>query len=756
MKEDAPHRSKRPTFSPKREAFACLMALVLAVSACKCDPGGEDDCVDCGPFQEILAAMCDAMNRCPDAFYPIAVRNRQECIDTLFLLMTCSLKEIEVGDDYEYVLEQNVPQIDEVMVEGCVTWLETADCEVIRREMYCEGEECDAHQCGAIFVFEDDDDESDRIGPGEQCDRNNCVEGFFCGSAEFLEEEGLVICRVCEPLPVVGEPCPNYLCAADSYCKSDEEGDLRCAPLEEAGEPCHSDHICGSGFCNTASSVCDPAGFPGDTCGADGDCRGRFCHPVDEVCRIKQVNGEPCAFDAECESNECDSDSGRCGRANGAECRWSGQCLSGFCDEGIGECRPKRPAGEPCSSWDECLNGECLQNVCVETCRSSSDCGAGEYCDFVDLRCRSAKEDGERCSSDRECVSEVCNFSDRCGASPDIGEACSARYDCYPRGYCADGVCVPRKGPDQACGALDECLEPYLCLDGRCEIMNLECRPAAPGERCAMLMVCDETAYCDRMGGFTCKARPSEGEDCSRLVPCAPGFYCLGGSCQRRLQPGESCTSHAQCVEGYHCGLVDGVSVCSDGPSGRPCVHWDDDCPAGHFCDWDSERCSPYPGEGERCSWPDNHCAEGLYCDAVYCLALSEPGEDCDRFEVDSCVPGYYCDWDARECLPRAEAGEMCVQYDRESGRHCLLGHTCEWSSEESDYICVAPAEIGEPCSRDRDCVAGLTCLWNDEGERVCSERAGFGESCSMDQDCQSDICSWEHGCLASRECLMP
>lgn len=84
------------------------------------------------------------------------------------------------------------------------------------------------------------------------CDFSSCI--VSAGPAEVAYtlcyvEDGLVCgstSGVCEPPPVVGEPCYDFYCAAGAYCSNLE---LTCQPSRPDGEPCENDQECSGGWC---------------------------------------------------------------------------------------------------------------------------------------------------------------------------------------------------------------------------------------------------------------------------------------------------------------------------------------------------------------------------------------------------------------------------------------------------------------------------------------------------------------------------
>jgi len=123
---------------------------------------------------------------------------------------------------------------------------------------------------------------------GEAC-YGDCETGNGCSSggrsvsimptsqAACYKDEGLYCTSqyVCAALPQIGEKCPDYACARNSYCNGD---------------------VC---VASTASGPCPDL----DECleGSSCDYTTRMCIPL-------KANGSPCNYDAECASDKCDSE----------------------------------------------------------------------------------------------------------------------------------------------------------------------------------------------------------------------------------------------------------------------------------------------------------------------------------------------------------------------------------------------------------------------------------------------------------------
>jgi len=141
---------------------------------------------------------------------------------------------------------------------------------------------------------------------------------------------------------------------------------------------------------------------------------------------------------------------------------------------------------------------------------------------------------------------------------------------------------------------------------------------------------------------------------------------------------------------------------------------------------------------------------------ALACLAVAAPGcknknypsckkdRDCVKKDGEKCVDGLCqnCKTDA-DCAKKAKAGETL---------------TCQ------KFTCLPPGqggaggpmkEEGEPCSSRSECLGGLACKADAQGQSVCT-------LCTADADCapatctvESGRCSAENSCTSDEQCAM-
>jgi hypothetical protein len=721
---------------------SALWVAVLAVGAgCGNGSGGAEGCPDCGPYADVLDGFCGAMDRCPNALYPVAYRSRGECVAIMAWATTCRLEDDEVNDVHHYRLKRTIPTTSAPGVAACLTWLKAASCEDIARMNQDDGQESTggstadggaaASPCEGVFQIPDEDDDGSSTGgvappaaAGEPCrpgDQKSCRPELYCTSPMYSPADGTESCAVCVQRPSAGQPCGSgYQCAMDLYCKPgdwnapDKGGTCR-AP-EPDGAECISGDQCASTFCRRPSGglgTCDPGGKAGATCAVGSDCRyPLFCDPPTSRCEAARAQGAPCTLDIQCGGRRCDTASGGCGVPDGGACRSGSDCRSGFCNSTTRLCAVKKAVGEACTSYEECQSGECRNRVCFERCGSDRPCPAGQFCSWDTQQCRSLGTDGSACDDDEECQSGWCSSAERCGKKPAVGDPCRGSSECYPLGYCAGGKCAARLAPGEACTALDSCREPFLCRRGHCELINLACAPARTGSMCAYLRICEDSAYCDFQDALTCKARKAAGQSCLQTTECTADLYCRtdggnGPTCAARLAAGSPCQGD-QCAPGLNCVGDRTTRTCQPGPAGQPCSSTTP-CPEGFHCNEDSGCQAPLPLGGDCLRNYGVPCADGLFCDfSNGCRPKKQLGETCSSSAP--CAETLRCLGAPSTCQPRAKLGEPCTSPSSSTDDGgCDPGLFCQYDSTIKMTICQSPRPTGEPCNTDLQCASG-TC----------------------------------------------
>ncbi|MCS6902262.1 MAG: hypothetical protein RMJ98_21630 [Myxococcales bacterium] len=228
--------------------------------------------------------------------------------------------------------------------------------------------------------------------------------------------------------------------------------------------------------------------------------------------------GEACTADIECAPGLACAVGGTCPgkcaprQAEGGSCFKDDHCQTGFSCEPSGEttkCGKPLAAGSPCTS-----NGP--------------SCVAGTFCAGEDAK----NNKPGSCKT----FSEV--FSNNSGESCDLPnfQLCQAGTSCAltkldPTG--ATFECIPKVASGTAC----KLAIPDACPTGEfCEGLDLNAKPP-------------------KVEG-TCKALPSEGQDCASTISglaCAPGLVCNKESkCKKPSKNGTDCSEDLECLSN-HC-----------------------------------------------------------------------------------------------------------------------------------------------------------------------------------------------------------
>jgi Dickkopf-like protein len=686
-----------------RRALAACVFVALLVAGCKGKAGGGGNgCDTPTPYCQVLGALCDVLDRCPNASaYPIAYRSHDECVQILSFLSTCRLKSEEVGRMHVFHLEQMTPKIDAEPAQACAAWLEKASCDAVSQDAPLGKKDT---PCDLIVVKDEGDSSAAGAAAGESCEMVECADDLYCTSQMFLPAEHALTCPICTPLPIAGQDCriSSGRCAKGFYCQGSQTSTAAtCFAVLSPSSPCTGGDQCASGFCNANSMQCDPAGEEGDPCANTKDCRTPgFCDTAAGRCAKLRENGQPCAASDQCVNSNCDVATGTCGMPEGAGCANGGDsvCASKWCDPTMMKCASPKANGEACRSNDECQSGFCTFNgkICAIECHEDQDCPSGQACML----------------SDDACVAGA-------PPKPKIGDPCTSTEQCLPLGYCSGKTCLARKAPGESCDSIESCRDPFLCLNGTCQPMFLECRGAPVGSLCTYLRVCDGDGYCE-IPSFTCKPAAQKGESCMSK-PCVASAFCdpTSNTCVDQADEGAPCQSVSQCKQGLYCAETARGQICTAGPEGKPCSYGPRDCPAGLFCSTDEGVCHfPLPVGA--------HCDSSAECmPNLYCITGRGPGSGCQpRPELGGacwtdvpCADGFYCDLDSRKCKADAIAGEMCND-NPPFGIECIAGYYCAFDLTTRTQSCAPQRQAGEPCQEDRECASGA-CHY-DSGAYAC------------------------------------
>lgn len=224
------------------------------------------------------------------------------------------------------------------------------------------------------------------------------------------------------------------------------------------------------------------------------------------------------------------------------------------------------------------------------------------------------------------------------------------------------------------CGFNPMCTD--MCCAGACRVLPpdiAEGQPCGvnPNAQCVAGTVCEF----DQDAATTLCLKPAQIGDSCEFNSCAAGTSCeydgVSFTCVEGAAVGESCVGKA-CVVGALCVydefFEDGECV-APADEGEDCVYADYERTCrryDNYCDPDTLKCVPLPGNGERCDVP-RRCLGDLFCaytgDAEVCSPLADEGEKCgydQEFNVVPCSGDSACDYDGEQEKCVAPTGERC------------------------------------------------------------------------------------------------
>jgi hypothetical protein len=192
------------------------------------------------------------------------------------------------------------------------------------------------------------------------------------------------------------------------------------------------------------------------------------------------------------------------------------------------------------------------------------------------------------------------------------------------------------------------------------------------------------------------------------------------------------------CIDGRQCAS----KFCKAVPARMESTSPDD----RHWCG----TCAPTPAAGDPCvlAWGD--CGDALLCSHGKCTAPQEEGGACtlsDECDKLLCIEG--------KCTPPRLAGEPCTHFECASDLRCVAGkcgpgldngQPCTDSLECQSFICgddqlckeatpMPAVEPGQPCTPGDhpSCRADSRC---DESALVCTPSKQLGEPCTRNREC--------------------
>lgn len=242
-----------------------------------------------------------------------------------------------------------------------------------------------------------------KLVEGQECYINNeCAEGFYCG--------GKGCPGTCVPLGKLGDPCrsneecsPELVCFSQSCtlpsfkpCRRSSDCPYpqkcvggQCTLFKEKGQDCEKDEECDY-TCNFEEKKCVDFKFVdyGKPCGEingdlvrclKGSCSANPENPNELICQPYSREGENCSGGRVCDIGLFCSESGVCQKIpqEGQSCKLF--CAWGFyCQDGV--CRKLKNTGEVCIDNRECKTSVCVEGRCADPranagfCNEDSDC----------------------------------------------------------------------------------------------------------------------------------------------------------------------------------------------------------------------------------------------------------------------------------------------------------------------------------------------------------------------------------------------
>ena len=316
----------------------------------------------------------------------------------------------------------------------------------------------------------------------------------------------------------VGERCITNGPDADATCTAPRAAGSYCSDdLDCATKDCFRGKCRGPGsqlYDQCTSGACDPhlhcakelpdwpnprcipiQGYETDAaCLYDDNCGAGHCSPSTQTCQPRLTAGA-CTYNSLCVSNNCDN--GQC------VCESHDHCgRLEYCAANNRSCTPRLDNNATCNDESECLERECINNVCVGT-TGALDERCGEF------------PNGRFCNLGLACTDRKlgrCNISDE---DSKYGQWCMYHENCNATGYCSDQVCAPKLADSATCQ------EDAQCASG----------------------FCGDTKRCTR---FT----RDLGSYCDTRAQCLPRFVCSSNTC--RLRPnGAVCDFDSDCMSSW-------------------------------------------------------------------------------------------------------------------------------------------------------------------------------------------------------------
>ncbi|CDJ50229.1 hypothetical protein, conserved [Eimeria brunetti] len=655
-----------------------------------------------------------------------------------------------------------------------------------------------------------------------------CPEGHYCPSGTqepqacpsgtYRDVTGGVSTADCFPCP------PGKYCSHEGTSKKDML-------------PCPAGYYCvlGAGTLSSGSRVNTPFEIPfrtpsnnrqqadeddddedADPCGGVIPCIfARLC-PANAYCPEGSWSPQPCPSGTG-HTRVGATSAGECVKCDaGVYCGSSGErapCDAGFiCYGGALTARPTdKTTGEMCPKSHYCPRGTTNSRVCpigtygptkglTDACMP---CPAGRLCsqDGLDKPSNDKCPEGSYCPagaiSARQCP--IGTYNDKEGQADQKG--CLA---CPPGHYCAT---TGLQDPSGECDEGTWCISGSQINDSSLAYLPSSVVQCPAGYTCAAGAIvpkpCPAGTYKDKQGAPPCADCPG-GVFCAHTAltttaadgPCAPGFYCSGGSTiptPKDTTHGNICPKHKYCPAGSSAPTAcppgkyngtTGMSYCPDCTAGFICSNEQQTiCPTGGYCPsgqsqeircaagtigrseglTSQEECAECPA-GKICSDGDQEeeCPEGLLC-----LGGAAPGETVSSIDYElqsasfwsgiqiqfagACPQGMYCP--SGSSVPK-----KCPEGKATPSEGAASENECEACPQ--GYLCSALTVVPIICPE------GSYCLQGEDSPRLCPagtyqgmRGAAVAEKCTP---CEAGhfcpiegmefytntVCPWGHYCL--------
>ncbi len=266
--------------------------------------------------------------------------------------------------------------------------------------------------------------------------------------------------------------------------------------------------------------------------------------------------------------------------------------------------QPKRPAGAPCRTDQECLSGSCGTSgsyTCPATCHgdSTADGGGGQAQCQVDTDCA---------DQNYRCTAGTCLFA----PLPD-GAPCDAWVICA--GRCESGVCRSNADLLAACPKLpgESCvIENVSCGPGPSRVADVyesdvqggsedaSAPPPPTPDKCtaSYIIYVNQGGDCSSEAADAMYIRPKFAEPVRRL--CKVGLRCDADAhvCQPALPAGAACGGAGDCRPTRECSSISNTCAAL-GTEGQPC---ETACRAPALRDGNAKRCVVPRAEGVPCA----------------------------------------------------------------------------------------------------------------------------------------------------------